>query len=151
MLGSLAVLLRLRCNCAQSLPKLRRVRLFDGVAVVVECFPADALHAVMRWPKPLLTMTHRFWWMRSYIECSLAAIARAVSRRKGLHFFADRSLLPSSAECLLELHHCDQFIALRLSKSQRCGEGVGLVGKNFQVVGCSCFESHLGEPGSILR
>lgn len=60
-------------------------------------------------------------------------------------------LLPSSAERLVELDQCDQFIALRLSEPQFCSEGVGLVGKYFQIVGRSCFEPHLREPGTILR
>jgi len=52
-------------------------------------------------------------------------------------------LLPTAAKSLIELDHCNEFVALRLRQSELGGKRVGLVCQYFQVIGGSGFESYL--------
>src|SRR6267154_3770138 len=71
-------------------------------------------------------------------RCTRIVHVQLHSRRRWL-------LLPSAAECLIELNESEEFVGLGLSKVEFGGEVVGLVGEDFMVAGHSTFMTHDGK------
>src|SRR5260370_26358659 len=76
-------------------------------------------------------------------RCTRIVHVQLHSRRRWL-------LLPSAAECLIELNESEEFVCLGLSKIEFGGGGVGFVGENFKGAGPATLITNVGKAFAVF-